>query len=86
MAFFCQPCCNSDDRAVEFVIPNGGYGLVGDWDKLDCNQQQSVKDRLALMVDKFAKELVKGRILMKLGKNGKLFYRMCTLDRSLAVC
>ena len=40
----------------------------------------SVDTRVNRIVDEFAMNLVKGRVLIKLGKNGRLLYRLFTLD------
>jgi len=55
--------------------------MLQDWDKLEQKEKEVVQEKLEAIVNAFQKELVRGKVFMKLGRNGRLFYRLCTLDR-----
>eukprot|EP00746_Dinoflagellata_sp_MGD_P018808 gnl/MRDRNA2_/MRDRNA2_143659_c0_seq1.p1 gnl/MRDRNA2_/MRDRNA2_143659_c0~~gnl/MRDRNA2_/MRDRNA2_143659_c0_seq1.p1 ORF type:complete len:183 (-),score=33.72 gnl/MRDRNA2_/MRDRNA2_143659_c0_seq1:124-672(-) len=57
--------------------------MLQDWDKLDTREKEVVQEKLESIVNAFAKELIRGKVFMKLGRNGRLFYRLCTLDKQL---
>eukprot|EP00397_Hematodinium_sp_SG-2012_P029197 GEMP01030822.1.p1 GENE.GEMP01030822.1~~GEMP01030822.1.p1 ORF type:complete len:183 (+),score=24.40 GEMP01030822.1:54-602(+) len=55
--------------------------MLQDWDKLAPKDKEVVQEKLEAIVNAFQKELIRGKVFMKLGRNGRLFYRLCTLDR-----
>jgi len=70
---------NIDGQAVSSNMP-----LHQDWDKLEQKEKEAndvVQEKLEAIVCAFQKELIRGKVFMKLGRNGRLFYRLCTLDR-----
>jgi len=60
-------------RSLEETLARGASSRA---DKREI--QKVLKAALA----KFTKDMRKGKLLMKLGKNGRLFYRLCTIDHS----
>lgn len=58
--------------------------MLQDWDRLDAKEKEVVQEKLESIVNAFAKELIRGKVFMKLGRNGRLFYRLCTLDKQLS--
>jgi len=58
--------------------------LLEDWDKLGKQEKAAVQERLESIVNAFAQELIRGKVFMKLGRNGRLFYRLCALDKQLS--
>eukprot|EP00406_Dinophysis_acuminata_P007902 CAMPEP_0179231500 /NCGR_PEP_ID=MMETSP0797-20121207/11375_1 /TAXON_ID=47934 /ORGANISM="Dinophysis acuminata, Strain DAEP01" /LENGTH=184 /DNA_ID=CAMNT_0020938589 /DNA_START=16 /DNA_END=570 /DNA_ORIENTATION=+ len=57
--------------------------MLQDWDKLGAQEKEAVQEKLEGIVNAFARELIRGKVFMKLGRNGRLFYRLCTLDKQL---
>eukprot|EP00442_Polarella_glacialis_P048868 CAMPEP_0115106866 /NCGR_PEP_ID=MMETSP0227-20121206/36941_1 /TAXON_ID=89957 /ORGANISM="Polarella glacialis, Strain CCMP 1383" /LENGTH=168 /DNA_ID=CAMNT_0002504607 /DNA_START=111 /DNA_END=617 /DNA_ORIENTATION=+ len=57
--------------------------MLQDWDKLGAHEKEVVQEKLESIVNAFARELTRGKVFMKLGRNGRLFYRLCTLDKQL---
>merc|ERR1719409_908358 len=57
--------------------------MLQDWDRLDPKEKEVVQEKLESIVNAFARELIRGKVFMKLGRNGRLFYRLCTLDKQL---
>mmetsp|Transcript_27394 Transcript_27394/g.43909 ORF Transcript_27394/g.43909 Transcript_27394/m.43909 type:complete len:183 (+) Transcript_27394:99-647(+) len=57
--------------------------MLQDWDKLGTREKEVVQEKLESIVNAFARELIRGKVFMKLGRNGRLFYRLCTLDKQL---
>jgi hypothetical protein len=53
------------------------------WDALGGAEREAAQAKVESIVANFAKEFIKGKVLMKLGRNGRLFYRLCTLDKDL---
>mmetsp|Transcript_1592 Transcript_1592/g.5435 ORF Transcript_1592/g.5435 Transcript_1592/m.5435 type:complete len:181 (-) Transcript_1592:141-683(-) len=58
--------------------------MLQDWDKLGAHEKEVVQEKLESIVNAFARELTRGKVFMKLGRNGRLFYRLCTLDKQLS--
>jgi len=58
--------------------------LLQDWDRLGKQEREAVQEKLEGIVNAFAQEMIRGKVFMKLGRNGRLFYRLCTLDKQLS--
>eukprot|EP00418_Pyrodinium_bahamense_P075835 CAMPEP_0179059612 /NCGR_PEP_ID=MMETSP0796-20121207/25442_1 /TAXON_ID=73915 /ORGANISM="Pyrodinium bahamense, Strain pbaha01" /LENGTH=184 /DNA_ID=CAMNT_0020756373 /DNA_START=37 /DNA_END=591 /DNA_ORIENTATION=- len=58
--------------------------MLQDWDKLGKQEREAVQEKLEGIVNAFAQEMIRGKVFMKLGRNGRLFYRLCTLDKQLS--
>eukprot|EP00438_Fugacium_kawagutii_P025039 Skav224645 [mRNA] locus=scaffold4300:28916:35417:+ [translate_table: standard] len=87
MSLFCcdggGPCAQSSRMRVETngpapIVPDSSQPRVNtplpmlqDWDKLGAREKEVVQEKLESIV------------FMKLGRNGRLFYRLCTLDKQL---
>jgi hypothetical protein len=65
------------------VPPSATLPMLQDWDRVDASEKEVVQEKLESIVNAFAKELIRGKVFMKLGRNGRLFYRLCTLDKQL---
>eukprot|EP00405_Crypthecodinium_cohnii_P047575 CAMPEP_0206580458 /NCGR_PEP_ID=MMETSP0325_2-20121206/33176_1 /ASSEMBLY_ACC=CAM_ASM_000347 /TAXON_ID=2866 /ORGANISM="Crypthecodinium cohnii, Strain Seligo" /LENGTH=192 /DNA_ID=CAMNT_0054086503 /DNA_START=34 /DNA_END=612 /DNA_ORIENTATION=+ len=98
MSMFCcdgGPCKNgsklrSDTSGPAPIVPEGNQSrgqqslpMLQDWDKLGAREKEQVQEKLESIVNAFARELTRGKVFMKLGRNGRLFYRLCTLDKQL---
>merc|ERR1711948_183868 len=57
--------------------------MLQDWEKLGAHEKEVVQEKLETIVNAFAREQIRGKVFMKLGRNGRLFYRLCTLDKQL---
>jgi hypothetical protein len=75
-----RPDTQEPPRAVP---PSATLPMLQDWDRLDASEKEVVQEKLESIVNAFAKELIRGKVFMKLGRNGRLFYRLCTLDKQL---
>mmetsp|Transcript_13247 Transcript_13247/g.35469 ORF Transcript_13247/g.35469 Transcript_13247/m.35469 type:complete len:183 (+) Transcript_13247:174-722(+) len=98
MSLFCcdgAPCKNSAHMRTEAngpapIVPDSAQTrgqqslpMLQDWDKLGAREKEVVQEKLESIVNAFARELIRGKVFMKLGRNGRLFYRLCTLDKQL---
>lgn len=77
------PVVPGDDQPPRAVAPSATLPMLQDWDRLDASEKEVVQEKLESIVNAFAKELIRGKVFMKLGRNGRLFYRLCTLDKQL---
>uniref|UniRef100_A0A0G4HAL5 Uncharacterized protein n=1 Tax=Chromera velia CCMP2878 TaxID=1169474 RepID=A0A0G4HAL5_9ALVE len=53
------------------------------WKSLDADSKLKVQQNLETMVMTFCREFTRGKTLTKLGKNGRMFRRLCLLDTNL---
>merc|ERR550525_779628 len=95
--FCCDggPCAHSSRMRPEAsgpapIVPDAAQArsqqslpVLQDWDKLGAHEKEVVQEKLENIVNAFARELIRGKVFMKLGRNGRLFYRLCTLDKQL---
>uniref|UniRef100_A0A7S1MFH0 PH domain-containing protein n=1 Tax=Alexandrium catenella TaxID=2925 RepID=A0A7S1MFH0_ALECA len=99
MSMFCcdgGPCAQSsrarpDTSSPAPIVPDSTQAraqqslpMLQDWEKLGSREKEVVQEKLESIVNAFARELIRGKVFMKLGRNGRLFYRLCTLDKQLS--
>merc|ERR1719478_2113498 len=49
--------------------PTATLPMLQDWDRLDASEKEVVQEKLESIVNAFAKELIRGKVFMKLGRN-----------------
>eukprot|EP00916_Digyalum_oweni_P002780 GHVL01005171.1.p1 GENE.GHVL01005171.1~~GHVL01005171.1.p1 ORF type:complete len:246 (+),score=46.04 GHVL01005171.1:50-787(+) len=57
---------------------------VEKWKNMTQENKQKLYRQLEVFVNSFAKEFAKGKVITKLGQNGNLFTRLCSLDKRLS--
>mmetsp|Transcript_6305 Transcript_6305/g.19623 ORF Transcript_6305/g.19623 Transcript_6305/m.19623 type:complete len:183 (-) Transcript_6305:103-651(-) len=81
-----RPEANGPAPTAPNPVPRGQQSLpmLQDWEKLGKREREAVQEKLEGIVNAFAQEMIRGKVFMKLGRNGRLFYRLCTLDKQLS--
>eukprot|EP00919_Chromeraceae_sp_WS-2016_P060580 GHVR01143891.1.p1 GENE.GHVR01143891.1~~GHVR01143891.1.p1 ORF type:complete len:138 (-),score=6.50 GHVR01143891.1:348-761(-) len=55
------------------------------WKKMNYVQQRAMQAKIEDVVSKFCSEYMNGKLVTKLGRNGRLIQRLCQLDNMLSV-